>query len=79
MTNYEEMPAEEKKEIELSEFLRELVIKINKRFEEQKNNMADVRRDIERLDEKINTLEKNLEEVAEREKRISRDILAIID
>ena len=79
MNEYEELPVDEKKEIELSEFLRELVTKINKRFDDQENAVEDAKRNIERLEEKIRVLESNLEEVAEREKRISRDILAIID
>lgn len=79
MDNNEEMPAEDKKELELSEFLRELVIKINKRFEVQENSIDDVRKNVERVEEEIKLLENKLEEVSEREKRISRDILAIID
>ena len=79
MSEYEELPVDERKEIELSEFLRELVTKVNKRFDIQENAVEDAKRNIERLEEKIRLLENKLEEVAEREKRISRDILAIID
>ena len=79
MSEYEELPVDERKEIELSEFLRELVTKINNRFDDQQNSIEDAKRNIERLEEKIRLLENKLEEVAEREKRISRDILAIID
>ena len=79
ISDYEEMPAEEKKELELTEFLREFATKVNRKFETQENSISDIRRDVVRLEEKIFLLENRIEEVAEREKRISRDILAIID
>ncbi len=75
----EELPAQEKKELDIDEFLRQFALKINRRFSDYEDNIISLKKSINRIDEKIASLEARTEEISEREKRISRDILAIID
>lgn len=91
----EELTSEEAREVELEDFLRELVELIAKRFDAQKADIEELRRTVDMLKEddiidlrrcmyevkeSISELAERLEELAEKERKISRDILgAIID
>ena len=91
----EELTSEEAREVELEDFLRELVDIIAKRFDAQKADMEELRRTMDMIKEddiidlrrcmyevkeSISVLADRVEELAEKERKISRDILgAIID
>ena len=89
----EEMTRDDAKELELEDFLRELVDIIGKRFDGQKVDILDLQRTIERIKEddiielrrnmyeikeRIAELNEKVNEIAEKEKKISRDILGAI-
>lgn len=91
----EEMTREEAKELELTDFLRELVNIIARKFERQKVDIDDLQRSLERLredeiielrrcmyeiKERMNELNEKLDDLKEKEQKISREILgAILD
>ncbi len=91
----EEMTREETKEVELEDFLRELVDILSRKFDNQKADIADLQRSIDaikeddiielrrsiyEIKEKLFELTERVTEIAEKERKISRDILgAIID
>ena len=91
----EELTKEEAKELEISDFMRELVTIISHKFENQKTQIADlqqnmsnikynditeIKANINEIIEKINAMNLRLDDLSEKEKKISRDILgAIID
>jgi uncharacterized coiled-coil DUF342 family protein len=89
-----EMTREEKREIELEQFMRELVETIAKRFEEQKNSInflksvaddvkdevASLRQEMLELSGRLSELNDSLTKLGERHNKLSRDIIgAILD
>lgn len=91
---HHEMTREERHEVALEEFMRELVETIAKRFEEQKNSIDflksvadDMKDEITALHQEtmelrrvITTVNENVSRLTEKQNKISRDILgAIID
>ena len=91
----EELTKEEAKELEISDFLRELVCIISQKFDSQKNQIMDLQRNISNIKEndiiemkasineimeRLSEINIRLDELSEKEKKISRDILgAILD
>ena len=89
----EELTREEAKDLEITDFLKELVDIIAKRFDKQKADIADLQRSLDRIKEddvielrrcmyeikeRLATLNDKIDELAEKEKKISRDILGAI-
>jgi len=89
----EEMTKEEAKEVELEDFLRELVDILSRKFDNQKADIADLQRSIDaikeddiielrrsiyEIKEKLFELTERVTEIAEKERKISRDILGAI-
>ena len=89
----EEMTRQEAKEVELEDFLKELVDIISRKFDVQKADIADLQRSVDaikeddiielrrsmyEIKEKIAELSERVSELAEKEKKISRDILGAI-
>jgi type I site-specific restriction-modification system R (restriction) subunit len=83
---YEELTAIEKKEMEISEFLRELVEIISEKFAKQKDVIESINREISSIkNEDIFELKRSIEDLKERinlldiklsrEEKISKDIL----
>ena len=91
----EELTKEETKELEITDFLRELVCIISQKFDNQKNQIAELQRNmnnmkendviemkasINEIMERLSEMNIRLDDLSEKEKKISRDILgAIID
>jgi polyhydroxyalkanoate synthesis regulator phasin len=89
----EEMTRQEAKEVELEDFLKELVDIISRKFDVQKADIADLQRSVDaikeddiielrrsmyEIKEKITELSERVTELAEKERKISRDILGAI-
>ena len=91
----EELTREESREMEVTDFLRELVCILSQKFENQKNQMTELQKNINNIKEndliemkasineiveRLSEINIRLNELSEKEKKISRDILgAIID
>ena len=91
----EELTKDEAKELEVTDFLRELVCILGQKFDNQKNDIEELQRSMDTLKENeiiemkasINEIMERLSEInirleglSEKEKKISRDILgAILD
>ena len=89
----EEMTRQEVREVELEDFLKELVDIISRKFDVQKADIADLQRSVDaikeddiielrrsmyEIKEKITELNERVTELAEKERKISRDILGAI-
>ena len=91
----EELTKQEAKELEITDFLRELVCILSQKFESQKsqitelqlsmskikeNELIEMKASINEIVERLSEMNIRLEELSEKEKKISRDILgAILD
>ena len=91
----EELTKEEAKELEITDFLRELVRILSQKFENQKsqitelqlnmsnmkeNDLIEMKASINEIVERLSEMNIRLDDLSEKEKKISRDILgAIID
>ncbi len=88
------MTKDERREVELEEFMRELVSTVAKKFEEQKKSISFIRaiaddmkdetealrRDILEIREDMASIKENVTKLTDKQNKISRDILgAILD